>query len=719
MPVCIEDQIGAHTMEAEEKCNVNIVQDLNNKVLLNKEKSKISWSRSRPDAPNVGSLFCLPSGDDGGTDNNQSYVCDNTIGLEYPYNRTGNYTFINLGDGEDYVEGIVDIPSIISLGSGSKRIQGGDKDDLIILHGNFTIGNLNGGLGSNIIDLGDFSPANDLLEVYLDLGYIKNSGHRRNWLEIGSIQKVLARKGKMDRISCSCDTEYIDGRGGSDSHKKDSILIGNYENCSYAMKLKLYPYTLIKNEAMKGNFIYIVPGIGSGDAIVNLSNGNSSHLFLLNHTIYDIDSIKVENDSVKFNFIDGVNTLRLMPAPRNLSNDHYRVSDNSFGLEVSNGRDALYQLEDNTKIRVVKDKLIAIQNSDRSVESIITDYCRLVNGIDLPNRLRMSIFIHSNNQTIAIGQENHDILYNDPNHVTHLVGNGGENVYVIDCDDRNMSIPEVFIYDLDKENKIDTLDLSKIKKKLEDRHKQAIDSRVVTSHNDLGIELFSAQQGTMVKVILKDALLTNWHERLHVLLDKVSMKIEEFVLKPLPIVFGEDKKIIVITPEDVEKDNRIVVSQQGGDYSFMRSGNDLTITNALDDSVAEPCTISLKEFYQESKMETLVIKFNDKELMIKNELAKIHSAPTLEAQKSLVNQEIKTLLGNVTIEQPLTAFSNDTLAFIDSDQETLLRDKRSNEAEDFVTSSAVRPTSWMSNLWESGKKLMSKVGYSCSSQDLI
>ncbi|WP_375604561.1 hypothetical protein NOX90_03685 [Wolbachia endosymbiont of Anurida maritima] len=160
----------------------------------------------------------------------------------------------------------------------------------------------------------------------------------------------------------------------------------------------------------------------------------------------------------------------------------------------------------------------------------------------------------------------------------------------------------------------------------------------LTSHLLIGSHATKPAEGnqSIVRVKLKYALVTNWYERLHVVIDNIPMKIEEFELKPLPLVFNEsDKNIIVIRPQDIEEGNKIVVSKEIGNYTFARSGNDLMITNAFDRNLTDNklCTISLKGFYQEAKMQTLDIKFNDKEMILIDHQEQTSAARDIEVVK--------------------------------------------------------------------------------------
>ena len=78
---------------------------LNNVVLLDEKRNDIKWNRIRPDNLEGIDLFCLPKGDWESVPEGGTYYCDGAIGVEYTSDRTGNNTWISLGDGEDIIKG--------------------------------------------------------------------------------------------------------------------------------------------------------------------------------------------------------------------------------------------------------------------------------------------------------------------------------------------------------------------------------------------------------------------------------------------------------------------------------------------------------------------------------------------------------------------------------------------------------------------------------------
>ncbi|WCR53337.1 MAG: hypothetical protein PG981_000359 [Wolbachia endosymbiont of Ctenocephalides orientis wCori] len=396
----------------------------------------------------------------------------------------------------------------------------------------------------------------------------------------------------------------------------------------------------------------------------------------------------------------------------------YNNLDSKFNITISydNANSAFYTLKDSTEIKVGRKNLYAVQNSNKSIGEIINNYPPIA------NRLEMYIFVQSllNNETATIGHGNRDVLHNNPYCKSHLVGNGGENIFVITSgyktlDESKLPIPEVVIYDIDSENLIDTLDLCQIKQQIVNDLSREIKVKTEVEGKDLLLLMYYDQVDDISEILsrttrhdvvcirLKNTLITNWHERLLVILNNAPMKIEEFDLRPLPLVFGEDKKIIVITSRDIEEKSKLVIPKKAGNYIFARSENDLVITNAFNRNLTnnEFCTISFNGFYQEPKMETLSIKFIDKEILLKNEMEKIDSASALTEQSSQYRNATYNSIFNFTTNTSRAerkrrnenGIKGDDQAPFHAQNDTMFSIKNNQ-----VTSGANKPSSWVNDL---------------------
>lgn len=160
-----------HAIITTTRCANRTVEDLENVVILDKKlltditKKPLKWSRSAPDAPSDGKLFCIPAGDYYDIPTGVAYFCQNAVGVSYLNNRTGNDTLFNLGVGNDVVVGFPDTPNTFIVDAGRKQYIGGNHSDTFIINAGDT---LQGGEGQDVLILrSDFSSQNKSVRIVL------------------------------------------------------------------------------------------------------------------------------------------------------------------------------------------------------------------------------------------------------------------------------------------------------------------------------------------------------------------------------------------------------------------------------------------------------------------------------------------------------------------------------------------------------------------------
>ncbi|PBQ26569.1 hypothetical protein BTO27_04360, partial [Wolbachia pipientis wAus] len=378
---------------------------------------------------------------------------------------------------------------------------------------------------------------------------------------------------------------------------------------------------------------------------------------------------------------------------------------------ISGASNPSYRLGNNTEIKVGnRGNLYMLENTNKSVNEIIKDYLVVANRLN-----RMSFFIQSllSNETVAIGSGNYEVIHNNPLHKSHLVGNGGENVYVIDSKRFEIPLPEVVIYDLDVESSVDTIDLRNLVQQTKGEFSNSFKLQVLKSANDLLLkatvtEVKPTEDLPVNKIIkheyftvrLKDGI--NWYNKTHVIMDNVPMRINldnnEWSLKPLPLVFEKDKEVIIVTSQDVEENTELITPRKGGNYTFVRSNsNDLMVTNAFDSSITKNdlCSITLSKFYETPKMKTLSIKFADKEVVLKEHQEEISGARDVNVVKKEYKDQVYNDVFNHTKSSPeVIMLSDQPMAHKHrhSRRRQQTRHRRS-------TSNGTRPSSWINDLF--------------------
>ncbi len=638
---------GHFTVLKKERCKVEIQDDLDNVAFFDKEVSNVVYDRAKPDAPDEGRLFCLPTDPirpESGGEN--AYLCYDTIGLDYQVNRTGDYTLIALGKGKDRAIGFKYSPNVFLVDDGDKDFTGGDKDDLFILVGNRVTGRLDGGGGNNTLNLAEFS-LNENLNIKPDSRKNDSSiSSSYNDITIKNMNIIYGRKGKQDIVDCGCDVRYIDGQGGLSNNSPDNITIPYCYRPS-EKKIIVRPSSEINNldQSSNGNFDYIILP-DKGKANINIEpdytfTRQRKHNFLFNYTLFDLASVDIKNIKDINHWHSGygnmTHTIRnvtfsfLSPSLKDKSiNEKFDITISDIPANAS------YILSDNTEIKIGKNNLYAIHSTDKTIDEVVQSYPTVA------DHLRMSLFVSTNNETVVIGHGNHDIINNNFLQKSHLIGSGGENVYVVTSgheilDIENLPIPEAIIYDdFNKKNSIkDILDLRQLVRQVNGDLSIEPISKIIEDRNDLLIKLSISATGLKQDVVivrLKDAFVNSWYRELQVILNNAPMKISsELELKPLPLIFDRDKEVIVVASQDVEEKSELIISKEAGQYTFLYSGYDLMITNVFnaDMEISKFCTICLKDFYEQPKMGTLSIKFNDTEILLSNEIDKINNADSI------------------------------------------------------------------------------------------
>lgn len=266
-------------------------------MLLDAKKVSVKLSRSKPDDLDKGHFFCLSAENNGLIFENDIYYCENSIGIEYLYNRTAKDVLISLGSGNDTVMGFPKENHHIFLGDGYKNITLGEGNDTFILQG-CPIGVLRGGRGSNVLDLGAYAPAFPVICVDFSKVYTCHTSKQTviNPLAFSGINTLLLRKSKPDWVWVDCNVHYVDARGGKEVTETDVFFIDSPDSfsCLYDIKLMVRPYTMISYCGGSGNFSYIIPSENTGaSSILLLVNENRArHEFIFNYTLYDINAIK-------------------------------------------------------------------------------------------------------------------------------------------------------------------------------------------------------------------------------------------------------------------------------------------------------------------------------------------------------------------------------------------------------------------------------------------
>ncbi|WP_339045373.1 ankyrin repeat domain-containing protein [Candidatus Mesenet endosymbiont of Agriotes lineatus] len=510
-----------------------------------------------------------------------AYYCGNAIGLSYVQDRTGNYTLINLGDSDDKAIGFLDSPNIFLIGNGNKTFFGGNKDDVFILRNNGITGTLNGGGGNNTLDLTNFAPNEHetIILNYIDpeVGEMVYKRSDQKFFTIKNMHTILGREKKKDRILPSCNVKVIDGQGGESDSNPDEIII---HSCILREPLQIVvkPYTKVHNDDIFNNFSHIIP-VGRGNVHINMTgesgfrSSNTKHEFFFGYTLSDLMNIVTSNTRNTYNYVANCMIRNIALSFLSPKTGRNFANERSNTTIVGISDDDTPYLQDNAIVKIDRyENVYVIQNADKSVDEVVRSYPQIA------DRLNATITVKSGNQCIVVGHGAHEIFYSNPTCENHLIGNGGENTYVIasPSEQQSNNIPKVNVYNVNEKNSVDSLDLHNAikasEKYLTKKYNDSL-SAIEISHNAdvfqdennllilLKVKIIELESkgfrnsnviiGPYEKSIITVKLVngTQWYQKLHVYLnDTIPMQLESTGenWKLSPILNLEGVKVIPI-----------------------------------------------------------------------------------------------------------------------------------------------------------------------------
>jgi len=665
----------------EDRCNIR-------KVYLDR-KINFTLEESNPDQPDEGNLFCkvaAPPPFDSKNAKTTSYVCHKALGATYTLNRTGNMTLVDLGEGEDEVIAFRHSPNLFMVNNGKKQYVGGDFGNIFDLQGTSITGQLQGGRGTDILLLDHFYPENShyvLLDADRFLCGKNNliqsvpsfcsSDERR--IQINFINKIYGRKNKSDSFYLNQHICFIDGYGGENQDYPDSFFITDNASKNLTIVLRNNTFISVLPDSKISAIDYRIPSGEIGHSQIQYYFESATrHQLFFETSFQDINTLTFENNtafvSVRVHNAMDKKTFSIVFLI-NISNSDSHKTKNSDQFYKK-----IYFRFNDLKITLTNSNCLYGQetlDNPNTLDEKISLYSTLA------TRLEKSFSIQLiNNATLSIGQKNkHEIFYINSAYESHLVGNGGENVYTLLANNNTrFPLPKMTLYDIpDKDSNefielINSLDLRKIIKKYKQIYSDAvITSHVVASENDLILTVSNAVYFNTVAypndttsflpwitIQLKNALLndTNWYQRIHVFLDNnpkniVPLKNNFWALTRSPLVFSDDKKIIFLTHFDLEDETIVYVLKNSGDFSFFRHATDLILTNIFTSSI-DYWTIIYYQFYQDKAMKRKALsayfKFLNQEICLKNYQKEIEHAPSFQNSSELFlnnKNEIETL----------------------------------------------------------------------------
>ena len=627
------------------KCILKVVERIelmrDSIVYLKKEpQAGLLFSELNPlkNAFNVEEIFCNPYKINF---NNEALTCDSALIIVNSWaNTTQNETLIALHEGYDLAYGFIDSTNTFIVNNGYKIYMGGKHADRFVVKASAIEGQLDGSLGSDLLDLRFYNPENKELTIDLvDEILIQNT---TEIIAIRNFERILGRSKQKELLLAAHRTEFLDLQSGSELDFDEIRIAADIRNAH--LEIIVRAQTLINNLATSGNFIYSIPHIEKSSTdnanITNLSHlfftrhtSAANHTFLFDYYLYDVSSIITDAELNKYDLLFN------FTFEDNSTFANYNVKLSNFPTQAS------CFFKDNMQLKLGnKSNLYAFQTSTSAVQDLIKYYALLA------RRLSITLFFHQpvSNEIIVIGHTKHQVLENDLSaSKTHLVANGGGNIYVIKPDiiNNTISVPEVIIYQLTKDKMQHILDLRLINRNIENGilDNSLIQVTIKEIGEDLDLSLLQASvpeyteplsESLITHIILKEG--TKWYPQLMVLFNRTPLQFGEiqpklWKLVPRPLHFETIYKNIILTKDDIEKDNQIILNRPINEHQWLRDESDLWLTTLFNSAGYrnENYTILFKEFYRYKKMQTLKLSFLDKTLLLSDVANDIANADDL------------------------------------------------------------------------------------------
>ena len=676
----------------------------------------LALASTEPDDPSEGQLICAAGVVNplfGSRIKDDIYVCEKAIGIEYAINRTGDATLITLSSGNDQVNVKRNMASVFIVEEGYKLYQGSDQNDKFVIKGDSVWGRLNGMQGFDTIDLENYSSSNWTLldwRGYLcsgkvtkpecnfeyaptdDVLFIDNINsmcraystvpecdleHSAGPVKLERIENIQGRKNKKDIFFLTEDRIVVDGRGG-DKINPDILYVTNRVWHGKKPQIVLRTNTVVRyRQYLKPNrpfypVHYSVPidqPPGAAQVIFPFHSYLSQY-FYFEYPLKNLTHIIIKNHHIQFDFSlppffkfrPKLFSLILQDGPISIaptlhSKHSIRPMQPQWDSMTSNTSlaiptNAYYVFKEGIELKLLDEKHIyARVEQGGSIEE------HLINFMVVANQIGKSFSIQfANNQTALIGSEQNEILTTDCLSESYLVGNGGENIYVLSpLDTSAFFLPEVTLYDLSvetlDEDLRDTLDLRKVISKARSICPlQTLSSYLFPTGNDLVLQLTTNSRfdnacqrlntsWPIASIRLKKAFLNKWYQKLDVVYDdhremEISYTREKgWFLKDKAFVFEVDKEIIVLTHQELYPHAEFILLKNLGNITFFNHNEtDLILTNAqdLNPSSYDLYSILMSQFYSleevHEKALTATFTFLDNTFILKDYVSQINLA---------------------------------------------------------------------------------------------
>jgi ankyrin repeat protein len=626
------------------ECDTEFLPNNQSIALLDRRRNNFELAREPSNPPSDGEFSCFPTGNYKAIPAEGAYRCDNAIGIiDTTHNKTGSSFLFEFTGGIRTINGSLDDANFFILKNGEVTVYGGEQNDLFGISGNSVQGSLDGSKGEDTLDLSGFDSSKSIVVDFTQ------SKELTSGLTISNIEHLIGRESQSESVVVACNTQVLNTQGGT-AENKDVISIPR-NDCGYELQALLHPDTEIVDNATKGNITYtILPGKGT----ITINSGNVFASQQVERRVLFNDSLH-NLHSISFN-----STLMNSNAAEKILYFHFLTATKDYVVQISPILlNSAFYFKEGIELKLGNQNIYAIANMKASnIDIIIKEYSTIA------HRLNISFFISTpENEIITIGAgKQHQVLSTDANATrNHMVGSGGENIFVIKFDLSSASFPlsEVVLYSSYDDKYTDSIDFRPLVKQVLAAFSQYQPKikLIISEENEdviikLGLDSANRRFYKIVIVRLRAAAIYHWYKKLHIMLNVAPQQIvgslSDLRLEPIPLEFDERHSLIVLGSKDVEENTTIILNREFDRYEFFRDGDNLIVTNALAFflSDAERCQILLEGFYKDVKLQTLSIEFLHQKIALN--ATEIYTAADFNETQSMRNEVFYHLVLNQT-----------------------------------------------------------------------
>ncbi|WP_342219393.1 ankyrin repeat domain-containing protein [Rickettsiella endosymbiont of Miltochrista miniata] len=357
----------------------------------------------------------------------------------------------------------------------------------------------------------------------------------------------------------------------------------------------------------------------------------------------------------------------------NLINDE-SVEDFTFELNAYLSASTSLQFIDNAELIIGKKNLYITLKTDQSIKDIMRIYPPIARRLNI-----IFIITTLQNETVVIGHNGREVMYNNPLARTHLNGNGGEGLFVIKSGMESLlksqlPVKEVVLYRRPEDTHVDSLDLRELNAQVRAINAttkirfEKPNKRNKLGKNDLKLMVGMQTEWTpakkaipIVEILLKD-VQNHWHKKyLHIYLNglqahRIAGRHSHLHLKPEPLKFGSQHELAIVGIKDVAVDSDIIIphAYQPGAF-FHHNQTNLLWTNMLSNSSNQvlPFTLIVEKFFQEPILKTLTLQFTNKKIALKNKLTQLNATKDFEEASNARLANLRAASLAILSSQPL------------------------------------------------------------------